>query len=108
MGGVLGYALENAFTGEARKSALVPAGVPFLPIYGAGFALLGEMAPKLKAYPLETRAAVYAATFTALELAACQAERADGRVSWAYDAGACVDLPHATLWGLLGLLAERV
>jgi hypothetical protein len=108
LGGFIGSLLENMMTGEVRRSALVPEGIPFLPIYGAGLVVVTELAPKIKERPIEARAAVYAATLTALELAACQIERADGRVSWAYDKGACVDVPHATMWGLLGLLAERL
>jgi hypothetical protein len=105
--GVAGWAVENAYAGP-RWSAVTggpEAGVPYLPIYATGGAGVLVAAPHLAALPLPVRFAVYAAGLSALEYAACRAERALGRESWDYG-GQCVDAPHALAWGLLGLVAE--
>jgi hypothetical protein len=104
--GVLGWAGENALSKTPRHSALAPE-LPFLPIYAAGGALVVLAAPHLRGQPLPVRFLAYAGLLTALEAAAGAAERAAGRVSWDYG-GSVVDLPHAALWGLLGLGLEAV
>jgi len=106
MAGLTGWMIENIVSKRPRYSALLPAGVAFLPIYAVGGLLVAVMAPRIKDVPLPLRALVYAGSLTFLESAACKLERKEGRVSWDYH-GDCIDLPHAAAWGALGLVAER-
>jgi hypothetical protein len=106
--GVSGWLLERVITGEPRYShAFGGAPVPFLPVYAAGGALVAVAAPELGSLGAPTRVLAYGAALSALELAACALDRQTGRPTWNYDGrGACIDLPHAIVWGLLGLVSE--
>jgi hypothetical protein len=136
--GVAGWAAENALYGPRYSAMWQGRKIPFLPIYAAGGVAVLALAPKLANVPMIGRAAAYTALLGGLEYAGCQADRKifNGR-SWDYEestaqltkeltAGTlehtletknaklskatdgCVDLKHAALWGLLGLLAENV
>lgn len=105
-GGALGWLLENLTYGP-RFSQNLP-GVPFLPIYAAGGAAIALLEPHLRSRPILLQALAYAGALTALEAAAGLSERALGRApSWDYH-GAVIDLPHAALWGVLGVLGGQV
>ena len=105
-GGALGWLLENLAYGP-RFSQNLP-GVPFLPIYAAGGAAVALLEPHVRSQSLLIQALVYTGALTALEAAAGLTERALGRApSWDYN-GAVIDVPHAALWGALGLLAASV
>jgi hypothetical protein len=106
--GVAGWVLENALDGPRYSAVFGGLKVPFLPVYGCGGVLLGVMEPHLRDMTPAARAVSYGAAFSALEVAACKADRAMGWQSWSYDGDACVDLPHAVAWGALGLAAETV
>jgi hypothetical protein len=110
IGGVAGWALENFAFGPRYSKWLGGAavGVPFLPVYAVGGVVLGLLAPRLAQRGWWTRAAMYGASFGALEWVACQVDRTDGRPQWSYGDGACVDLPHVAAWAALGLVAEKV
>lgn len=103
--GIAGWVLENVAFGP-RYSAHLP-GVPFLPVYAVGGATIALLAPHLSAMDPAGRALIYAGTLTGVEALAGYVERAQGRKSWDYG-GSPVDLPHAALWGGLGLLAESM
>jgi len=103
--GLAGWALENVVFG-ARYSHLLP-GVPLLPIYAVGGAAISLAEPALRPVPTVGRALVYAGGLAALEASAGAIERAKGRTSWDYD-GSPADVPHAFVWGLLGLVAEAM
>lgn len=113
LAGVAGWAGENTLETvrapksappETRYSAHLP-GVPFLPVYAAGGALLSLLTPTIQSAPWPLRGLAYAGALTALEAGSGYAERAQGRQSWDYN-GKPADLSHAALWGALGLLAE--
>lgn len=106
LAGVAGWTLENIGGGSPRYSAHLP-GLPFLPVYAAGGAVVALLAPSLSGFHPLGKAMVYAGALTALEASAGYAERAMGRQSWDYQ-GAPVDLPHALLWGGLGLALDSV
>lgn len=103
--GVFGWVLERLFTGPPES--YVGSRLPFLPTYALGGAVIALSRRPLARFSVPARAAVYAASSTAIELAACKADRALGPPSWGYGPnGACVDLPHALLWGVFGLAGE--
>jgi hypothetical protein len=104
--GVAGWILENTLF-PPRSARLLGPGVPFLPVYAAGGALVAVLSPYLKAQPAVVRAAAYGASLTGLEYAVCKVDRATGGKTWDYN-GACIDVPHAALWAALGLVIERV
>lgn len=106
--GLAGWLLENALYGSRYSKAFGGVLVPFLPVYGTGGVLIGAAAPLLVDVPAPARVAVYAATFSGVESLACSLDRAAGPSAWDYGDGACVDVPHAIGWGLLGLVAEQV
>lgn len=119
IGGLAGWTLENVLAlaksePERFSHLFQKASVPFLPVYAAGGAMIEALSPFLKNEKLASRAVVYAASLTALELIACKLDRIAGDASWSYapsgDSSSlegCVDLPHGLAWGGLGLLAER-
>ena len=133
--GVAGWAAENVLFGPFYSSVWQGRRVPFLPIYALGGVTVLAVAPHLKRWPVLGRAAAYAVLLGGLEYLGCQADRkifngvtfrgpertlalSDGpsRGSWDYGsddivakaADGCVDLKHAALWGVLGLLAEKM
>lgn len=103
--GVGGWALENALFGP-RESHHFP-GVPFMPVYAAGGAVIALLEPRVSQMNLLTQALIYGGTLTAIEGAAGVLERADGRRSWDYD-GSPIDLGHAAAWAVLGTLAGQL
>jgi uncharacterized membrane protein len=115
--GVAGWAAENVTSDEPRYSALFKgAHVPFLPVYAFGGGAFLALSPRLRDLPWYARAAAYAAVGSAVEYAGCVIDRrALGACSWDYSGNACsrpgagcVDFEHAALWGMLGLLVERL
>jgi hypothetical protein len=83
------------------------------------YAIIGQsLAPHLRdAYlPWYARAAIYAGTLSGVEYAGCLLDREVLRAcSWDYSQkdctqsrGGCVDFKHAALWGMLGLLVEKM
>jgi hypothetical protein len=108
LGGLVGWILENATSKTPRNSYLFgKRTVPFLPVYAVGAAGIVAAAPFMSKLPLALRGGTYALGLSALELGACKLDRASGTASWSYPGRACVDLPHAALWGALGLAMER-
>lgn len=113
VGGVAGWAGERVYRAEPHYSAAFGgAPVPFLPVYAAGAAAIALAAPHLAGLPWLVRASAYSSLLTGVELGACAIDRAAGHCSWSYGAdgcprGDCVDLPHAIVWGVLGLVAEQ-
>lgn len=117
--GAGGWAIENMLSKKARYSALFKGErVPFLPVYAFGGATVMLLAPHLREsrLPWYTRAAIYAVTLSAVEYAGCAIDRKVlGACSWDYSQGACihpsqgcVDFGHAALWGMLGLVVEKL
>jgi uncharacterized membrane protein len=116
--GVAGWALENVLFGERYSAVWSGAKVPFLPVYAFGGAAIALAAPHLKAsnVPMAARAALYAGALSGIEYAGCQIDRRTFKAcSWDYSnqlckvpAEGCVDLEHAGLWGVLGLLVETL
>jgi len=116
--GIAGWALENVVFGPRYSAVFGAARVPFLPVYAIGGSAALMIAPSLKAsnVPWPLRAAAYAALLSGIEYAGCQFERRKlGACSWDYTdqkcaspREGCIDLPHALLWGALGLLLERM
>lgn len=110
--GFVGWVIENALFGPRYSGALGAqrVRVPFLPVYGFGGVLLAVVSPGLAAAGVGMigRAIVYSVVLSELEQVACAMDRSIGSRSWDYGDGACVDVPHAAAWGVLGLLGERV
>lgn len=121
--GAGGWAIENlSLLGSSepkRYSALFKGErVPFLPVYAFGGAAVMLLAPRLREteLPCVARAAIYAVTLSAIEYAGCLIDREVlGACSWDYSqkrcanpSQGCVDFRHAALWGMLGLLAEKL
>lgn len=111
VGGFSGWAIENvlfASPGQPRYSALLP-GVPFLPVYAVGGAVLAGVEPFVRKSKLGVvgKFLVYGALLGGLEAVAGYAERWEGRQTWDYD-GAPTDLKHAALWGVVGVLSEGI
>jgi uncharacterized membrane protein len=117
--GAGGWAIENALSKEPRYSALFKGQrVPWLPVYAFGGAAVMMLAPRLreKELPCVARAAIYAVALSAIEYAGCWTDREVlGACSWDYSqehcakpSRGCVDFKHAALWGMLGLLAEKL
>lgn len=113
--GLLGFALENVLFGARYSKALggASAGIPFLPVYAVGGAVLAAVVPAVQPLMLPLRVAAYAGSLTAVEYGACQLDRGvGGRPSWEYanglDAQGCIDVPHILAWGGLGLVVEQV
>jgi hypothetical protein len=108
-GGVAGWAIENAGSGPSRTSKLFGSRrVPFLPVYGLGVAAVIGVEPLLSKLPILARGGIYAAGLSGLEYAAAKVDRDLGPPAWDYGRGAAVDLPHAAVWGLLGLGVEGI
>src|SRR5271166_6453024 len=114
-----GWAIENVLSKEPRYSALFKGErVPFLPVYAFGGAAVMMLAPHLREanLPWYARAAIYAGTLSGIEYAGCLLDREVLEAcSWDYSQKACaepsrgcVNFGHAALWGMLGLLVERV
>lgn len=116
--GVAGWALENLLY-PGRRSRVwnklgVPEGatIPLMPVYGAAGVALLALAPVVKNKSHIDRFAVYAGALSAIELLACQIDRATGGESWDYTGygggtGPCVDVPHSLAWAGLALIAEK-
>lgn len=105
--GVSGWAIENAYTPNRYSWVMggERAGIPFLPVFALGGAVLAAVAPRLQSQGDLTRLATYSVALGGLEWAVCKADRALGHCSWDYE-GACVDAPHALAWGALAMLVE--
>jgi len=107
IGGFSGWLIENLLFGERYSHVFgKERKIPFLPVYGLGSVGVVLGAPKIKRLPAPVRIGTYAAGLSALEYGACQLDRAMGTPSWDYGQGACIDLPHAVLWGFLALVIE--
>lgn len=111
-GGVAGFIGETLVTGEPRYSHFFDKqAIPFLPIYGFGAAAVAAVAPEIQDAPWFVRGLFYAAGLTTIEMIGCAIDRNAGKPSWNYNsaasaAGGCVSLPHAVLWGALGLAVD--
>lgn len=107
----VGWALERVWRGRAPHSVVWGDNqVPALLIYGTGGLITLALADveSIKKQPALVRGAAYATALTSFEWLACQAGREFyGDVGWSYD-GACIDVPHAFGWGVLGLAVEQV
>jgi uncharacterized membrane protein len=102
--------------GEKRK-------IPFLPIYGFGGVVVGFMAPAMSSAGLGiiSKAVIYGASLTAVELIGCQSDRLRGICQWDYgntvcnsdgkptraSLTGCVDIKHTAAWAALALAAEK-
>ncbi len=115
--GAGGWAIENVLSKEPRYSALFKGErVPFLPVYAIGGAAVMMLAPRLRELPWYVRAAIYAGTLSGVEYAGCHIDREVLEAcSWDYSrkdcaepVRGCVDFGHAALWGMLGLLVEKM
>ena len=104
--GVIGWAVESSLDGRPHGSKWLPAGVPFVPMYGLGGVLLGQLAPAIRDAPVLGRAGIYAVATTGFELLGCQLDRWAGKNSWDYGGGLCVDGRHTAAWTTLALIAE--
>ena len=105
IGGTLGWLIE-AVGHKPRFPSYLP-GIPFLPLYGAGAALVTVLRPQLEGVGPFGRFATYAVVLGALEIAGGTLECcALGQASWDYGDGRLTDIKHAALWGGLALLAE--
>lgn len=118
--GGAGWALENLFaSGPKRYSALWKGvKVPVLPVYAVGGTLAASLSSTLRerGLPWYARAAAYGALLSGVEYAGCAIDRdVLGACSWDYASSGCkepmqgcVDFKHAALWGMLGLLVEKI
>jgi uncharacterized membrane protein len=116
--GFAGWTLENSVWGPRYSSLFGGVAVPFLPVYAVGGLAVHQVAPALKNWNLAwwQRGLAYALGLSAIEYAGCRIDREvfEG-CAWDYThnrclapARGCVDLKHAFLWGVLGLVAEKV
>lgn len=99
--GLAGWMFENSFFGPRNSAVFGGLAVPWLPSYAAAgsLALLTAPAMRRSGLPWYWRGAAYAALASGAEWTGCHLEREN--------LGACVDLPHALLWGILGLVVEK-
>jgi hypothetical protein len=105
-----GWGIERAWRREPPRSAFWDGqDVPLLPIYGAGALLAIVLHEHMDGMSLPLRFASYATALTGFEWLSCKIGReVYGWVGWSYPPdGACVDMPHALAWGLLGVLLEK-
>ena len=106
--GVAGWMIENTLFRPRQSKLFGRIAVPFLPVYAFGGTAFRLLAPKLRHFPWYYRAAVYAAAASGIEWAGCRFDRNVLRAEPdAADAG-CLDLPHAVVWGILGLAIEKI
>jgi hypothetical protein len=114
LGGFAGWLLENVHGPRYSHAFGKTNKVPFLPVYGAGAVAIVLAAPLLDTRPWWLRFLAYAAGLSALEFGACALDRQMGKQSWCYEPGqcrelrGCVSVPHAVVWGILGLGADAV
>jgi hypothetical protein len=116
--GVAGWVLENTIFGPRYSNLFGRVAVPFLPVYAIGGTAVAALAPRLKesALPWYFRAAAYAALLSGVEWLGCRIDRdVLHGCAWDYTgqkcaepAKGCIDLPHFLLWGILGLVVEKV
>jgi uncharacterized membrane protein len=115
--GTVGWMAENLLFGPRYSALFNGRRVPFLPVYAAGGLAVTSLAPKFKNWPMLLRGAAYAAIGSGLEYVGCQLDRtALSAHSWNYGptdglsraTRGCVDFKHAALWGVAGLLLEKV
>jgi uncharacterized membrane protein len=112
--GVGGWAIENMIFGPRFSAWFNRAPIPFLPVYAAGGAALMLTRPHLKRVPWILRVPIYSVMLSGIEYAGCLIDRKIfGACSWDYSNQdcaktyqGCIDLQHAAVWGVLGLLAE--
>jgi hypothetical protein len=81
-------------------------GIPLLPVYAAGGAVIALASPHLRGRTMVERFVFYAILLSALEAVAGELDSAMGRQSWDYGGGARIDVPHALAWGACGLLID--
>ena len=114
--GIGGWLAENLFIEERYSSAFDNHKVPFLPVYAIGGMTVILTHPHISEFNPLLRAGIYAAELTAIEYVAGQLDRRlMNKCSWDYSDKQCnninegiVDLPHAVLWGGLGLITEKI
>ena len=116
--GAGGWAVENALFGPRNSALWGKARMPILPVYAIGGTLVSELAPRLqeRAWPWYARATAYGAVLSGIEYAGCLTDRRVlGACSWDYTGQrckkptqGCVNFEHALLWGMLGLLVEKL
>jgi Putative ABC-transporter type IV len=104
IGGAAGWAIENVLFGE-RHPALFP-GLPWMPVYAAGAVAIILLKPHLEGLGLLERFVAYALLLSVIEAAAGLLDRAEDRKTWDYPG--VWDVPHAVMWGCLGLLLEEL
>jgi hypothetical protein len=103
--GIGGWLFERVLIGPPES--YVGRLAPFLPTYALGGLAIAVARRPLAKLSAPARFAFYAAALTSVEYGACQIDRATGPASWGYGpSNACVDLPHALLWGAFGLAGE--
>ncbi len=115
--GVAGWAGENVLFGPRYSPVFQGHRVPFLPVYAAGGLAMMAAAPHVAGWSMLARAAVYAAIGTSIEYAGCRLDREvfEAR-SWDYgqldgladSTDGCISWRHTALWGVLGLVVEKV
>jgi uncharacterized membrane protein len=115
--GVAGWIGENLLFGPRYSPVFQGHRVPFLPVYAAGGLAVVTAAPHVARLPTLARGVLYAAIGTAIEYGGCQLDRRvfDAR-SWDYgkidgladETDGCISWRHAALWGVLGLVAEKL
>lgn len=115
--GIGGWAAENLLFGPRYSAIFQGAHVPFLPIYAIGGLAISAAQPKLSKFSAIGRGVGYAAIGALVEFLGCQVDRELMKsAAWNYgqhDALArategCVDWQHTALWGVMGLVAEKI
>lgn len=112
--GVAGWGFENVFVGPKYPAGL--GRIPILPAYVAGGAAIALMVPRMVDKPWAQRALTYAIVLSSIEFVGCQINRKLMKsCSWDYSKQACekplegcIGLQYAALWGLLGLVMEKL
>lgn len=116
--GVAGWMAENTFFGPRQSALFDGIAVPLLPSYAVGGTAVALLAPKLIEgdVPWYWRCGAYAVLLSGIEWAGCRIERDSlGACNWDYTGqhcsnprAGCIDLSHAFLWGVLGLVVEKI
>lgn len=122
IGGFLGWLLDTfyrsmtakAFSHAGYLEAVTGITIPFLPVYGFGLILVILIREKMKDKNILTKAAVYAASLTALEfIAGIFTIATINSALWDYSQSAVhfkgiIDITHTLLWTLLAITVDTL